>query len=154
VRSLALELRPTMLETAGLDAALRWLAEQHLEQTGMEVSVAGRVEGVSGDRAIACFRVAQEALTNVMRHARARNVWIEVNQSARGVELAVRDDGVGFDPDQALGRTAGMRLGLLGMKERVEILGGSLEIASAPGGGTRIRASLPETAAARAEAAT
>jgi PAS domain S-box-containing protein len=154
VRSLALELRPTMLETAGLDAALRWLAEQHLEQTGMEVSVAGRVEGVSGDRAIACFRVAQEALTNVMRHARARNVWIEVKQTAQELQLAVRDDGVGFDPDQALDRTAGMRLGLLGMKERVEIFGGSLEIESAPGSGTRIRVSLPVTAAAPAEAAT
>jgi signal transduction histidine kinase len=120
----------------------------------MEVSVAGRVEGVSGDRAIACFRVAQEALTNVMRHARARNVWIEVKQTAQELQLAVRDDGVGFDPDQALDRTAGMRLGLLGMKERVEIFGGSLEIESAPGSGTRIRVSLPVTAAAPAEAAT
>jgi signal transduction histidine kinase len=80
VRSLALELRPTMLETGGLEAALRWLAEQHQQRTGITTQVVGHVSDVSGDPAIAAFRVAQEALTNVVRHARAQHVWIELSQ--------------------------------------------------------------------------
>jgi PAS domain S-box-containing protein len=144
VRTLALELRPTMLETAGLDAALRWLAEQHQRQTGIPTEVVGHLDGVSGDLAIAGFRVAQEALTNVVRHAGAAHVWIELDRDENRVELSVRDDGVGFDVarrlDQA-GRTG--RLGLLGMRERVQILGGRLEVDSGPGRGTRVRATFP-----------
>jgi PAS domain S-box-containing protein len=144
VRSLALELRPTMLETAGLDAALRWLAEQHLQQTGTPVQIAGHVGQVSGEVAIACFRVAQEALTNVMRHAGARQVSLTLNQTESEVELTVRDDGAGFDVQRTLREAGGRaRLGLLGMKERVEILRGRLELDSRPGGGTRVRISLP-----------
>ena len=144
VRSLALELRPTMLETAGLDATLRWLAEQHLQQTGTPVHVAGHVAQISGEVAIACFRVAQEALTNVMRHAKARNVWLALSHGESAVELTVRDDGVGFDVQRVLrDAPGGARLGLLGMKERVEILRGTLQVDSRPGGGTCIRISLP-----------
>jgi signal transduction histidine kinase len=99
---------------------------------------------VSGDLAIAGFRVAQEALTNVVRHAGAAHVWIELDRDENRVELSVRDDGVGFDVarrlDQA-GRTG--RLGLLGMRERVQILGGRLEVDSGPGRGTRVRATFP-----------
>jgi PAS domain S-box-containing protein len=144
VRSLALELRPTMLETGGLETTLRWLAEQHQQRTGIPTQVLGHVSAVSGDPAIAAFRVAQEALTNVVRHARAQRVWIELSQRDGLLELVVRDDGVGFDVRQTLERAAGAgNLGLLGMKERVEILGGALEIDSQPGQGTRIRISLP-----------
>ena len=144
VRSLALELRPTMLETGGLESALRWLAQQHQQRTGIVTEVVGHGTDVSGDLAIACFRVAQEALTNVVRHARAQHVWIELNQHEGSLELVVRDDGVGFDVTRTIERAAsGGNLGLLGMRERVEILGGSLEIDSRPGQGTRIRISLP-----------
>jgi PAS domain S-box-containing protein len=144
VRSLALELRPTMLETAGLDAALRWLADQHRQPGGLAVHVAGDAEGVAGDAAIVCFRVAQEALTNVVRHAGAKNVWIRLARRDGGVQLTVRDDGAGFDVDKPLGQAAGAgRLGLLGMRERVQVMGGSLEIDSDPRRGTRILALLP-----------
>jgi PAS domain S-box-containing protein len=144
VRSLALELRPTMLETSGLDAALRWLVEQHRERTGIAVEIVGYANGVSGDVAIACFRVAQEALTNVVRHARAQHVWIELSKSESTMDLIVRDDGVGFDVTTTRERVAdGECLGLLGMNERVQILGGSLEVDSQPGNGTRIRAAFP-----------
>jgi PAS domain S-box-containing protein len=144
LRSLALELRPTMLETGGLESALRWLAQQHQERSGVVTEVVGHVSDVSGDLAIACFRVAQEALTNVVRHARARHVWIELNQHEGSFELVVRDDGVGFDVTRTIERAAsGGNLGLLGMRERVEILAGSLEIDSQSGQGTRIRVSLP-----------
>jgi signal transduction histidine kinase len=153
VRSLALELRPTMLETGGLESALRWLAEQHQQRTGIVTEVVGHVTEVSGDLAIACFRVVQEALTNVVRHARARHVWIELSQREGFVELVVRDDGVGFDVTRTLERAAsGGNLGLLGMRERVEILGGRLEIDSRVGEGTRICIALPLTEASPAMA--
>jgi PAS domain S-box-containing protein len=156
VRSLALELRPTMLETLGLEAALRWLAEQHQQRTGNEVQVVGHLSGTppSPELAIACFRVAQEALTNVVRHAQAQHVWIELSQSDSVLELVVRDDGVGFDvlPTQAEAVQRG-RLGLLGMRERVQILGGGLEVQSQAGRGTRIRASFPLSEVAEEPAA-
>ncbi len=144
VRSLALELRPTMLDTGGMETTLRWLAEQHQQHTGIPTQVVGHVSDVSGDPAIAAFRVAQEALTNVVRHAQAQHIWIELSQRDGLLDLVVRDDGVGFDVLQTLERATGAgNLGLLGMKERVEILGGTLEINSQPRQGTRIRISLP-----------
>jgi signal transduction histidine kinase len=148
VRSLALELRPTMLDTLGLEAALRWLAEQHQQRTGCEVQLVGQLSGtlLPPEMAIACFRVAQEALTNVVRHAMAQHVWIELNRSEILLELVVRDDGVGFNvaPSQVQPTTLGS-LGLLGMRERVEIFGGSLKVESEPGRGTRVHASFPLT---------
>jgi signal transduction histidine kinase len=140
-----------MLETSGLDATLRWLAQQHQQRTRIEVEVVDYSNGVSGEVAIACFRVAQEALTNVVRHAQAQHAWLELSKRESTVELVVRDDGVGFDVTTARERAArNGRLGLLGMSERVQILGGSLEVDSQPGRGTRIRASFPLAAAAGA----
>src|SRR5262249_19740614 len=138
--------RPTMLDTLGLEAALRGLAEHHRQRTGTEAQLAGDLAGppLSPELAIACFRVAQEALTNVVRHARAGHVRIELRQGDAAVELAVRDDGVGFDvgPTQEQAARQG-HLGLLGMRERVQNLGGRLDVESAPGRGTRIRATFP-----------
>ncbi len=149
VRSMALELRPTMLDALGLEATLRWLAEQHQQRTGIPVQVVGHLSGapLSGELAIACFRVAQEALTNVARHAQARHVWISLNQTDSALELVVSDDGKGFDVLPTREKAArGDGLGLLGMSERVQILGGSLVVESQRGRGTRIRASFPLTA--------
>ena len=144
VRSLALELRPTMLETVGLEETLRWLAEQHEQRTGIATQVTGHLRRVSGDLAIACFRLVQEALTNVVRHAQAQHVWIELRQSGKLLELVVRDDGVGFDVERTVGQAARRgHLGLLGMRERVDILGGSVAVQSAAGAGTRIRIAVP-----------
>src|ERR1700678_1871411 len=147
LRSLVLELRPTMLESAGLAPTLRWLAKQHEERTGMVTQVVGQLNDVPSDLAIACFRAVQEALTNVIRHARARHVWIELNQTDAAIELEVRDDGVGFDVAKALHQAPGFgHLGLLGIKERVQILGGDMVVDSQPTRGTRIRISLPAKA--------
>jgi signal transduction histidine kinase len=144
VRSLALELCPRMLETEGLEATLRWLAQQHEQRTTIAIQLACHVSEVCGDRAIVCFRVAQEALTNAVRHAQARHVWIDLSQSGGFLQLEVRDDGVGFDVTRAPGQagTTG-NLGIIGMRERVELAGGTLQIHSQPGHGTRIRVSLP-----------
>lgn len=144
VRSLTLELRPTMLETAGIDATLRRLAEDFQQRSGITTRVTGYVNSVSSDLAVACFRVAQEALTNVVRHAQAQHVWIELSRNESDLELLVRDDGVGFDTMSTLKQAAQHgRLGLLGMRERVEILGGTLQVESKPGHETRIRVSFP-----------
>jgi two-component system, NarL family, sensor histidine kinase UhpB len=107
----------------------------------------GQLNDVPSDVAIACFRAVQEALTNVIRHARAQHVWIELNRTDGAFELAVRDDGVGFDVTKTLDQAAGRgHLGLLGMRERVQILGGELDVDSEPGRGTRLRISLPVVA--------
>jgi signal transduction histidine kinase len=91
-----------------------------------------------------CFRVVQEALTNVLRHARARRVEVELRQGPGELRLAVRDDGVGFDVRAARRRAArGASLGLLGIYERVQLVGGQIDIASGPGRGTEIRARFP-----------
>ena len=144
VRSLALNLRPQMLETDGLESTLRWLAAQHQQHTGIRTQFTGHLGEVSADLAIACFRVVQEALTNVIRHARARHVWITLKQNYGFVELTIRDDGVGFEVASTLARTvSGRHLGLVGMKERVDILGGQLQIDSRPSHGTHVRISIP-----------
>jgi signal transduction histidine kinase len=91
-----------------------------------------------------CFRVAQEALTNVIRHAHARVVSVEVSHSTKGLDLVVHDDGQGFDVAAARQRAAyGASQGLLSMQERVALAGGVLEIESAAGHGTSVRARLP-----------
>jgi signal transduction histidine kinase len=144
LRSLVLELRPTMLESAGLVPTLKWMARQHKERTGIATDVIGELNEIPGDLAIACFRVAQEALTNVTRHARARHVWIELSQTPVALALAVRDDGVGFNVAKTLEEAGGSgHLGLLGMKERVQILGGEMSVESEPGYGTRVCISVP-----------
>jgi len=144
IRSLVLELRPTLLETSGLEGTLHWLARQHQKQSGLAIHFAGQLGEVSGELATTCFRVAQEALTNIVQHGGARTVWIELGQNERSMQLEVRDDGVGFDVAATLARAAGRgHVGLLGMRERVEILGGSLQVESSVGAGTRIRVELP-----------
>jgi two-component system sensor histidine kinase UhpB len=149
LRNLVLELRPTMLESAGLTPTLKWLAEQHSERTGIATQVVGQIDDLSGDLAIVCFRAVQEALTNVIRHARAQHVTIELSRAEGVVKLAIRDDGVGFDVTKTLDQAAaGGHLGLLGMRERIQNLGGDLEVDSAPGRGTRLRILLPLLAVA------
>jgi signal transduction histidine kinase len=139
VRGLALDLRPMQLDT-GLDSAMHWLAAQHEQRTGIVTRVSGHASDVSGAVAITCYRVAQEALTNVVRHARAQHAWIELLKTGDTLVMTVRDDGIGFDVRRTTERVAGTgRLGLLGMRERIEILDGTLDIESEVGRGTSIR---------------
>jgi PAS domain S-box-containing protein len=141
VRDLALDLRPAMLDDLGLASALRWYADRFARQARvvMHLSIE-EVTRLDPNVATACFRVAQEALTNVVRHAHAKNVGIVLRQSGTELELRVRDDGKGFDVDAARDRAAhGASMGLLGMEERVALAGGFIEIHSAPGEGTTVR---------------
>jgi PAS domain S-box-containing protein len=146
VRDLALDLRPSMLDDLGLVPALRWYADRIGQRTGLLVDFRANRTGtpLSAESKTACFRVAQEALTNVVRHAHARKVAVELRSGAQDVQLIVRDDGIGFDVETAR-RSAfgGNSLGLLSMQERVALLGGHLEIRSALSQGTEIRARWP-----------
>ena len=142
VRDLALDLRPSVLDDLGLPAALRWYVDRFARTAHVEAHLSiDAVPHLEADLETVCFRVAQEALTNVARHARARHVWVDLHLLPVGLELSVRDDGSGFDigvaRDHAVG---GASMGLLGMQERVALVGGEFEIRSAPGGGTEVRA--------------
>jgi two-component system sensor histidine kinase UhpB len=141
VRALARELRPPLLEEQGLEATLRALAARHAHATGHDVAVLGQLAGtpLDPDVEITCYRVVQEALTNVIRHSSAHRVEIRLDQTELGLEVAVQDDGAGFDPRG----DAGGGVGLTGMAERVRLVGGTLTVTAKPGMGTCIRAHLP-----------
>jgi PAS domain S-box-containing protein len=141
VRRLASDLRPSMLDDFGLEAALEWLAHDFQDRYGVTVHCDLRTQALDlGDVATtALFRVAQEALTNVARHAHAHNVTLHLSNDERCCCLRVVDDGIGFDPAAPLRPDA---LGLLGMRERMVQLGGSLAVDSQPGTGVTVAASL------------
>jgi PAS domain S-box-containing protein len=146
VRDLTLDLRPPMLDDLGLIATLRWYADREAQRAGLVSHFVIKSAGtrLASECATACYRVVQEAVTNVIRHARARQVWIEFHEEAKEVRLTVRDDGVGFNPDLIESRASGnVRFGLLGMKERVELLGGRIEVKSLPDQGATIEAWIP-----------
>jgi signal transduction histidine kinase len=146
VRELSLDLRPPLLDELGLAPALRWLADQQTQRSALRVTFTANVEVPDIDPAVqtACFRVAQEAITNAIRHARAETVAIQVHDQGGRLWLSVRDNGMGFNPDEAYKRASrGASLGVLGMKERVLLTGGMLEVHSTPEMGTEIRAWFP-----------
>ncbi len=137
MRSLARELRPPLLDELGLAPALRALAERFSASTGIAVEVAVSDRKLPDLVATAAFRVVQEALENVRRHAQARTVRICV-EGEQAVSGVIADDGVGFDPDRV-----GEGLGMSGMREWVESLGGSLDVRSALGRGTQVEFAVP-----------
>jgi signal transduction histidine kinase len=139
VRNMALLLRPSMLDDLGLVPALQWQAREVSKRTSMDVSVATELasENLSDEYKTCIYRVVQEALHNCSRHARATKVRIRVQQESNQLSLSIQDDGQGFD----VGQTKG--LGLLGIEERVAMLGGKCEIHSAPGSGTIVAIELP-----------
>jgi signal transduction histidine kinase len=141
------DLRPSHLDDLGLAAALRWYASRMEERAPLKIKVEiGGVEQPISDAARICtFRIVQEALNNVVRHAEARNVRIVLEYTDRGVHLTVKDDGRGFDLERLRQTPSSGRqpLGLAGMQERAALLGGLVTIQSRPGEGTLIEASLP-----------
>lgn len=147
VRDVSLDLRPSMLDDLGLVSALRWYADRHAQRSGVTLSFnAGDVEQrrIPRDVATSCFRIAQEVLTNVARHARAHNVWIDLAAPGAELRCTIRDDGTGFDVAHV--RQCALRgksLGVLSMQERAELVGGGVDIVSAPGDGTEVRTRFP-----------
>jgi PAS domain S-box-containing protein len=142
VRDIALDLRPSVLDDLGLSAALRWYADRLSRTTGLEVHVSiDALPDLDKGIATACFRVAQEALTNAARHAQAEHVWLDLHLLPDRLQLLVRDDGIGFDIAAARERAImGSSIGLLGMQERVALLGGEYDIVNVADGGVEVRA--------------
>ncbi len=139
VRDLAMGLRPAMLDDLGLGAALEWQARQHSRLCGVPVSVELEgAENLSDSQRTCVYRVVQEALTNIAKHAQALNIEVSVKTVDDVISILVRDDGAGFDV-----AAAGKGLGLLGIKERVRQSGGEASIESRRGCGTKLRAWLP-----------
>jgi signal transduction histidine kinase len=146
VRALALDLRPAMLDDLGLVAALRWYVDQQAQVSGLAAEVHAQMNGdrLPSEIETVCFRIVQEALTNILRHAQAQHVQVQVEQCADAIWLTIQDDGVGFDAGQVLAQAIqGTSGGLLGMRERAALCGGQLTIESAPASGTTIHISIP-----------
>jgi PAS domain S-box-containing protein len=145
IRQISFDLRPPVLDDLGLAPALQWVLRHHAERAGLSVEFISDTElrRLTPEVETACFRVALEALTNVIRHASARKVWVGLSRVDGSLQLTVRDDGIGFDLADAANRARRDRLGLAGMDERVGVLGGTFQCNSAPGQGTEVRASFP-----------
>jgi PAS domain S-box-containing protein len=143
LRMMMTQLRPPILDERGLEAALRdhLISEQNSIQ--LEVSVeASLLKRLAPAQEIILYRVAQEAVANVLKHGQAEHAWLTLQERAGRVLMEIRDDGVGFDPEETPDGRHG-HFGILGMRERVEMAGGRWELDSVAGGGTIIRASLP-----------
>lgn len=147
MHKLIYELRPSLLDDLGLVAAARWLAENNLGEAAIAANfnVTGRERRMSSQLESTLFRVIQEAINNIIKHARAKNVIISLDFKKYTIGVRIQDDGRGFDVQEALSAKDRPRgLGLLGMKERVELINGKLTIRSHPGGrGTEINIEIP-----------
>ena len=145
-RSLSLDLRPPLLDDLGLVPALRWYIDQQAQrgQAEFEFAADPAISRLAPEIETASFRVAQEAITNALRHGQPRRIAVELDQTADALHLTVRDDGRGFDVPAAWERAkGGGGLGIAGMQERVMLLGGELDIRSHRSEGTEIHAFFP-----------
>jgi PAS domain S-box-containing protein len=147
VRRISAELRPLMLDDLGLRDAVAWLAGEFGRHSGVECSLQvpdeAALESVDRPVAITVYRVLQESLTNIARHAGARHAWVVLTATGNWLQLEVEDDGRGITPAD-MGRKRS--LGLKGMRERVRYLGGTVEVGPAPRGGTRVLVHVPRLA--------
>jgi signal transduction histidine kinase len=151
VRKITFGLRPTMLDEMGLEPALAAFVDSHSRSSGphMALEVRGFDERSSREIEEGCFRLVQEAVTNTLRHANAKQLTVRVVRDAARIQIAVEDDGSGFSAEDAAKKATRGHLGLVGMRERVRLLGGEMKVAArAPGTdhpGTRVEVTLPVT---------
>ena len=146
VRTLSLDLRPPLLDELGLVPALRGYLEAQARRTRIDIDLDAPHDAAGIDAAveITAFRVVQEAVTNVIRHARASHVHVQLTRNNGSLEVSVKDDGEGFDVNELQEHHPdGEHLGLLGIRERVESIGGQVVISSSPDRGTEIKARVP-----------
>lgn len=144
VRRVALDLRPTILDDLGLGAALEWRVDEFSKANKVQttVQIGGLGHRLPRDIELVFYRVGQESLSNIARHANAQNVSVALHRANGVISLEITDDGRGFNPANVPPNTP-RGLGLLGMRERMAMINGSLTIESKPGGGTRILAQAP-----------
>jgi two-component system sensor histidine kinase UhpB len=140
VRNVMVELRPPVLDDLGLFAALRWYGAHFAEQTSLPVQLEGDELPVRLPLIVetALFRITQEALNNIVRHAQAQHVTLSLERLPSAVRLTVADDGQGFSPQRSRGLNAPPHWGLISMRERAETVGATLRLDSAPARGTRV----------------
>lgn len=146
VRKIIFDLRPMALDDLGLIPALRAFLKDYQARFGIETDFVafGNERRYDSAFEIAIFRLVQEALNNVYKHAGAARVWVKVDTSGgQEIRLTVRDDGVGFDLEKLRQSQAGTKFGLVSMRERTELLGGSMEIIAVPGQGARLNFNFP-----------
>ncbi len=146
LRMIVYGLRPTILDDLGLVPAIRWYARTNLEEAGImvELHTNGEVEPLSPQLKSTLFRIAQEAINNIVKHSKAKQVEIKLTQCEKNIQLEVQDDGEGFD--LTIVRQEALRLqhlGLLGIQERAELAGGEVQLSSVPGSGTHILVKVP-----------
>ena len=141
----ARDLRPSILDQMGLVAALNWLAEELGKELGIKTTVkADKLPPLPSETELAMFRIAQEALNNVRKHAQASKVKIIVESSSSNMRMVITDNGKGFLTSSLTGNLAKEgKLGILGMEERARLIGGNLQIKSEPGKGTIVIAKVP-----------
>jgi signal transduction histidine kinase len=144
-RSIIEDLRPSTLGNLGLVATLEILAREFAERSGVKVHSTLAPVTLDAAAELMVYRLVQEAITNVSKYAQAKTVWLRLGSEGGRVEVSVRDDGIGFDTATPP-RSA---YGLVGMRFRVEAEGGTLTVLSAPGQGTQVRATLPESGPGR-----
>jgi signal transduction histidine kinase len=148
IRNIIQNLRPSILDDLGLEAAIRWLLDRHLMGKGIScfINMSGGESGMRFDPGIeiTLFRIIQEAIVNIARHSGAENVFVVLKADFNSVAVDIEDDGTGFDTSLAMTQTEdGRGLGILGMKERAGLIEGELKVCSSPGCGTRISLKIP-----------
>jgi two-component system sensor histidine kinase UhpB len=149
IRSLSIDLRPSALDDLGLLPAVRWYIKEYQQKSGIKVEYQadGLKERLTSEVETVIYRIVQEALTNVARHAHAQNVNVHLKEKNNAIEVMIQDDGRGFDVQHLLNTKPGLGQergwGLVGMFERAQLLEGTLEIDSRPGKGTTIHALIP-----------
>ena len=146
LRRIVLGLRPAILDDLGLVSAIRWYARSNLEQAGisLEVETPQFIPDLSSQVSTTLFRISQEAVNNILRHAAAHSVRIRLFTQSNSIHLEIKDDGIGFDQIAASNNALqNHHLGLLGLRERTELLEGKFHLVSSPGQGTSLEVSIP-----------
>jgi signal transduction histidine kinase len=144
LRRLSHELRPTILDDLGLLPALEFLAEGVSKRAALPITVEGRRNGrLPSAIETILYRVVQEALTNVSKHAQATHASVQIQRQPGSILCSIRDDGVGFDVPVVMKKKGQRGLGLVGIRERVAVIGGTLQIHSEPGHGTEMLITVP-----------
>lgn len=150
LRRLSMNLRPSILDNFGLVAGVRWLVDNMGDSAcRMTTKVRGEAPKMSGLAEVTVFRVVQEAISNIHRHARANSASLIMEFAEDHLTLKISDDGIGFDQADRLAQSEGKaKLGIVGMEQRVLAIGGTMDLTSSPGQGTRLSATIPYTASA------
>ncbi len=145
ISEFSMDLRPAMLDDLGLVTTIQWYLDRCTERTGipMTLTTQGLAHRLATELEITFFRIVQEGITNIIKHAEAHSVSLSLIQCEEQVELVIRDDGNGFDPDDITIRSGHRGMGLVGIRERTLLLHGKYTIDSTPGQGTRLFVTLP-----------